>query len=147
MKRRVGSLACLVLLAASGCGSRGGLLPSAAPALQSEAHASAARPSRDGTVRITVKVPLRERRRSNYVSPATRSISIAIFNAARTKQVASVHTDLAPGATQTMSVTLAPATYSFDATAYDADRETGNVLSKETGFPFSVRSGAINSVP
>jgi hypothetical protein len=138
-------LACLAALALAGCATNS--LPPALPGVSAGTRSVMRTTAHRSCVTVTIKVPRRERRGPRYVSPATRSIAIAVYDASHVKQVASSQVNLTPGTTQTISVALAPASYSFDATTYDQTGEKGNVLSRETGFPFTVDAGKANAIP
>jgi hypothetical protein len=125
-----------------------------APAATSAAPAHAS--ARRGFVRLRIVVPERHRvrgRSSRYISPATKSIEINVFNAAHAK-VATVARSLTPGSpgctppggqptTCTIQIALAPASYTANVTTFDGD---GAELSRATGFPFTVDRGSANDV-
>jgi hypothetical protein len=154
MKRA--ALAVTLALLFSGCGA--GSLPGAEPPHLNAAGATGSSRHLSGRVRLTLRIPRRVHRHvAKYVSPATASVVVTVFNAAHTVALTQATINTAPGTAGCSSVsngtfdcTLAVAApigpASFDVDAFDAPGATGNKLSAASGFPFTILKGKPNAI-
>jgi sugar lactone lactonase YvrE len=148
--------AVLAALAICSCSaSRQGELPATGPAAAIQSAAGARKPA----VEFRLKIPAgRRKHRDKYVSPATASIAVAVYDATHTHKLASLTQNTTPGAggcsavsgaSFTCSFTLAapPGSDTFDVTAYDGANGAGNALSAVSDSPYTVRAGLQNLIP
>lgn len=142
------SLAILAGCAQSISGS--GPLPNRAPASQDERRTSVAHAV------FRIKVPHSEARRglrARFVSPATKSVTIALNGPTAYDQTIAVTagspncvTNLG-GTSCTFQIALQPGDYSGSVTAYDAVvPASGHPLSAATNIAFTIAAGTINTV-
>jgi uncharacterized protein GlcG (DUF336 family) len=120
---------------------------SGTPAIPGSRAASAEGVARQRTlVTFVIKVPRRVRR-PHYVSPSTKSISIAID--AGTAQQKTVASNLAVGVTD-VALELPVGSHTFNVATYDGALSggvpTGHLLSAENGLSFTVVRGKANVV-
>jgi hypothetical protein len=140
--KRLQALVCLLALAACS----GNAMPrTAAPGTES---AAATRPSPGrGYLSFRVEIPKRKPHRRGepkYISPATESIALTVFNAAH-QQVAQTNQNLTPGS-NTVTIPLNAGAYSANIVTYDGVSQTGNRLSETDAFPFSIAKGVANGI-
>ena len=127
------------------------------PLPQAAAGDSAVRSAPKASIRFVIKIPKRHRRGSHYISPATRSISIEVYDATHTTLQSTTVGNLVTGSLAcvpayggeecTVSVPATPGHHTLDLTTYDQTGATGHALSGFVDFPTIVLAGKANSIP
>jgi hypothetical protein len=131
----------LVFTACSGAGA--GLPTGAIPPAQSAAAIAQAK--HKGTARFEIKIPKKKkRRRERYVSPATKSLQIAITPVGGGQPVTKKIN--VSGATLQVAIQLNPGKYLATVATYDAINEGGNRLSSGQALPFELAAGKDTTV-
>lgn len=148
LSKRQGFAAFIVGAALAGCSAGGGWQP--LPTLGGAAD----HVSYSGTSAVLiVHVPHRRHRRAHYVSPSTKSASLAIgttiVDFGLTPSSPGCHTTLSE-TTCTIDLKLKPGSYTGSLVTYDgplgAGKPTGKVLSANQSFPMKVQPGIANSI-
>lgn len=143
-------LSALAAAVATGCAGRTSAVPPTTAAVSSPNGAQRQ------SVQLVIKVPARTtagaQRRPAYVSPATQSITVAITGSA-TQTVTANLTPTSSGCTSTLATTtctlslsLAPGTYTATVSTYDGVNGTGSVLSAGQAVNFAVVAGQANMI-
>jgi hypothetical protein len=115
--------------------------------------------------RITIKVPRKKsgKRGARYISPATESIAISIYDSSHTTLVTTANQDITSGSpgcttptpisplTCQISFSVAPGSYTADFATYSGvldfnGNPQGSELSANVDFPFTITAGATNNV-
>ena len=139
----------------------GAAAPAIAKAPRSKKHVT--------PVKVTIRIPKAERRpkprriHGHYISPATQSVVINVYDARHSQLLTSTTVNTTPGSPNcTTSATyklvcnvgaLAPfGSDSFDVLTYDQTNGYGNPLSAVIGYPFVVTTGSalgltLNAIP
>lgn len=159
-RRCGGVLTCAAFLA--GC-AEATQPPQSLPAvsLTASAHSKRKRMS----VRMTIEIPRKKsgKRGARYISPATKSIAIAIYDATHTTLVTNANQDITTGSpgcttptpisplTCQISFAVPPGSYTADFATYDSvldggGNPQGSELSANVDFPFTIAAGAANNV-
>lgn len=111
---------------------------------------------------ITIMVPKATGRKAQYISPATQSIAISVYDSTHTTLQTTANQNITTGApgcttptpisplTCAISISLAPGSYAFDFTTYDGllsgGNPTGNQLSANVNVPYTIVAGAANNI-
>jgi DNA-binding beta-propeller fold protein YncE len=151
MNVRAGVLAVVVLLA--GCSGGHSSLPPAVP------DAAQPRPSSAPNVkpRLVITIPKKTSsasKRPTYISPATQSATIvvdqgvtAVLNeTANLTPTSSGCTSTLASTVCTLTLALAPGSYTLTLTTYDGSNGSGNVLSAAQSVPFTIVAGQANTI-
>jgi hypothetical protein len=155
----------LGLFCIAGCSGSVPAAPGAPPALPVAAGAARSNSSsvRRSSARIVIRIPRRKKRGAHFISPSTRSLSLAIASQGATDPVLAETVDLTPqspgcslvaGDTQcSLIVKLRYGAYVATVLTYDGLGGAGNVLSQAQQVPFTVAQGVapigitLNGVP
>ena len=131
----------LTLAACSGAGAglpTGGVTPS-------QSGAAIAQSKHKGTARFEIKIPKKKKhRRARYVSPATKSLQIAITPVGGGQPV--IKKINVTGDTLEVAVQLNPGKYLATVATYDGLNESGNTLSSGQALPFQLAAGKNTTV-
>ncbi len=147
-------IAAVVVLA--GCGGAHSVVPNMTPPRSAGATQAA-------VFTITVpKAASAQARRPAYISPATQSIAIGVYDSKHTTLLSAANQNItvgAPGCTTptpisplTCAITLplSPGSYTFDFTTYDGPLSggspTGSKLSANLDVPFTIVAGTANNI-
>jgi hypothetical protein len=124
-----------------GCSGSG-----AVPAIRAPGSPGTGVASKAASVRIEIRVPKvrHHGRRERWVSPATKSLSIAIAPTGGGTPV--IKDANITGSTTVITLALNPGTYRATVSTYDAASEAGNVLSSGQNLPVTIAPGVANNV-
>jgi hypothetical protein len=150
----------ILLLGLTACSSNLAPLPGNPSPGAAASEAGKHHPARRGSLQLRLQIPKRAPRRGHsprYISPATQSISLAVFNAAN-QRVAFAKQNLTPGsanctpagghpASCSIDIALPAGKYSASIITYDGTSQTGNRLSETDGYPFTIVAGQVNQIP
>jgi hypothetical protein len=145
--RRLGAAAALAAIC--GC-STGPVVPGPGTA---NVPAFAAANAKKILAKFVIRIPRKHHRGARYVSPSTQSVSIVVDPGAKQSVVNANVTPGSAGCTGgvcTIVVSVAPGPHVFNVAAYDGPLSggvpSGNVLSQNDGYAFTVRLGAANAI-
>ncbi len=147
-------IAAAVLLA--GCGGAHSVVPNMTPPRSADATQAA-------VFTITVpKAASTQARRPAYISPATQSIAIGVYDSTHTTLLSTANQNITTGSpgcttptpisslTCAITIPLSPGSYTFDFTTYDGPlsggNPTGSKLSADLDVPFTILADAANNI-
>jgi len=145
-------IAAVGLSALAACGHGASTIPPGPNPSASAAPSANARGTANFRITIPAKTTTASHRTPAYVSPATQSMTVAISGSASSMQTVNL-TPTSSGCSSTLATTqctltiaLAPGTYTAVVTTYDGLNAAGNVLSSGQNVNFTVVAGTTNTV-